>query len=56
MAVVRKVRQARPAGFGGLCAAPQEQGRIGPRMPAEKASEFEAGIAGRSENGGFEFG
>jgi hypothetical protein len=51
------VRQA-SGGLAGLylCVAPQKQRRVGPRMPAEKASEFETGIAGRAEHRGFKFG
>src|SRR5271170_6209072 len=35
---------------------PQEQGRFGARVAAEQAREFEAGIAGRAQNGGFDLG
>jgi hypothetical protein len=38
-----------------LGTAPQKQGRAGPWMAAEKAREFEAGIAGRAENRSFKF-
>ncbi len=47
-----------PVGVTGLgfCIAPKKQGRVGPRMAAEKASKFEAGIAGRAEHRGINFG
>src|SRR5580658_9012742 len=54
MAVARNVRQsgARVVSFG---TPPQKQGRVDPWMAAEQTSEFEAGIAGRTENRGFKF-
>ncbi len=56
IAIARNVRHA-SSGLAGLYlrTAAQEQGSSGARMTAEKASEFEAGIAGRAENRGFEF-
>ena len=64
MAIARNVRHA-GSGLAGLDlrtflrtllrSAAQEQGSFGARMPAEKASEFEAGIAGRAENRGLKF-
>lgn len=64
IAIAGNVRHAR-SGLAGLDlrtflrtflrTAAQEQGSVGARMPAEKASEFEAGIAGRAENRGLEF-
>jgi hypothetical protein len=39
-----------------LRASPQQQGRFGPRMPTEEASQFETGIAGCAEHRGFKFG
>ena len=42
----------RHSGVVGLSAAPQEQGSVGSRMPAEKARQFETGISGRAENRG----
>src|ERR1019366_9142716 len=64
IAIAGNVRRAR-SGLAGLDlrtfirtflrSAAQEQGSIGAGMTAEQASEFEAGIAGRAENRGFEF-
>jgi hypothetical protein len=56
IAVTGNVREA-SSGFAGLVSfrtTAQEQGSGGARMTAKKASEFEAGIAGRAENRGFE--
>src|ERR1035441_97029 len=64
MAIARNVRHA-GSGLAGLDlrtflrtllrSAAQEQGSFGARMPAEKASELEAGIARRAENRGLKF-
>jgi hypothetical protein len=53
-AVAGKMRQS-GRGIVRLGTAPQKQGRAGSWMAAEKASEFEAGVAGRAENRSFKF-